>query len=81
MQKQVKLIWDFRGSESLPIAQHHRIHLEEFLIKEKLDLQETGIHKVSPMYTIAYMMVSEAQMILVRDALKPHRGELITLED
>lgn len=81
MQKKIKLIWDFRGSESLPIAEHHRIHLDEFIVREKLDLQETGIHKVSPMYTIAYMMVSEAQMILVRDALKPHRGELITIED
>ena len=81
MQKKIKLIWDFRGSESLPIAEHHRIHLDEFIVREKLDFQETGIHKVSPMYTIAYMMVSEAQMILVRDALKPHRGELITIED
>lgn len=81
MQKKIKLIWDFRGAESLPIAEHHRIHLDEFIQKEKLDLQETGIHKISDMYSIAYMMVSEAQMLLVRDALKPHRGELITLEE
>ncbi len=81
MQKKIKLIWDFRGTESLPIAEHHRIHLDEFIQKEKLDLQETGIHKISDMYSIAYMMVSEAQMLLVRDALKPHRGELITLEE
>lgn len=81
MKKQVKLIWDFRGSEALPIAEHHRIHLEEFIIKEKLDLNESGIHKMSDMYSIAYMMVTEAQMLMVRDALKPHRGELITLDD
>lgn len=80
MHKKIKLIWDFRGPESLPIAEHHRIHLDEFIQKEKLDLQETGIHKVTSMYTIAYMMVSEEQMIVVRDALRPHRGELITLE-
>jgi hypothetical protein len=80
MKKQIKLIWDFRGNESLPIAEHHRIHLEEFIKKEGLDLNETGIHKMSSMYTIAYMMVSEAQMPIVRDALKPHRGELITLD-
>lgn len=80
MKKQIKLIWDFRGSEAQPIAEHHRIHLEEFIIKEKLTLTETGVHTISNMYSIAYMMVSESQMPIVRDALKPHRGELITLE-
>ena len=80
MKKQIKLIWDFRGSESLPIAEHHRIHLKEFIKKEGLELNETGIHKMSNMYTVAYMMVSETQMPIVRDALKPHRGELITLD-
>ena len=80
MKKQIILIWDFRGSEALPIAEHHRIHLDGFIQKEKLDLTETGIHNVSKMYAIAYMMVSEAQMPIVRDALKPHRGELITMD-
>lgn len=80
MAKKIKLIWDFRGSEALPIAEHHRIHLEEFIAKEKLELNETGIHKMTDMYCIAYMMVSEIQMPIVRDALKPHRGELITVE-
>lgn len=80
MKKQVKLIWDFRGSDALKTAEHHRIHLDEFIVRESLDLKETGIHHISNVYTIAYMMVSQAQMILVRDALRPHRGELITLE-
>ena len=74
----IKLIWDFRGSDAHPIAEHHRIHLEEFIIKEKLELQETGVHKISNMYSIAYMHVSEGEMLIVRDALKPHRGEKIT---
>ena len=78
MTKKIKLIWDFRGAEAQPIAEHHRIHLEEFIIKEKLDLNETGIHKMSTMYSIAYMMVTEEQMPIVRDALKPHRGEIVT---
>ena len=80
MTKKIKLIWDFRGAEAHPIAEHHRIHLEEFILKEKLDLNETGVHKMTSMYSIAYMMVTEEQMLIVRDALKPHRGELITLE-
>lgn len=81
MSKQIKLIWDFRGSDSFPIAQHHQIHLEEFIKKENLQLQETGTNKINASYSIAYMMVSEPEMLKVRDALRPHRGELITFDD
>ena len=28
------------------------------------------------MHAIAYMVVPESQMIAIRDALKPHRGEV-----
>ncbi|MFT4754717.1 MAG: hypothetical protein ACI9GM_001253 [Salibacteraceae bacterium] len=75
----IKLIWDFRGSNAQPIAEHHRIHLEEFIKKEGLELLETGVHKMSVAYSIAYMHVSESEMLKVRDALKPHRGERITV--
>ena len=74
----IKLIWDFRGSDAQPIAEHHRIHLEEFIKRESLKLEETGVHKISNSYSIAYMMVTEEEMLKVRDALKPHRGERIT---
>ncbi len=78
MASYIKLLWDFRGKDAQPIAEHHRIHLEEFIKKESLTLSETGVHKVNDAYSIAYMMVSEEQMLIVRDALKPHRGERIT---
>lgn len=76
----IKMLWDFRGAHSQKIAQHHQIHLQEFAAKENLEFQETGIHVVSPMHSIAYLMTSESEMLMVRDALKPHRGEKITLE-
>lgn len=78
MHTYIKLLWDFKGRDSMPIAEHHRIHLEEFIKKEGLELQETGVHKVNDTYSIAYLMVSEEEMLRVRDALKPHRGERIT---
>jgi hypothetical protein len=74
----IKLLWDFRGNDAQPIAEHHRIHLEEFIKKEKLTLTETGVQKVSPIHSIAYLHVSEPEMLKVRDALRPHRGERIT---
>jgi hypothetical protein len=30
------------------------------------------------MHSIAYLVVTESEMIAVRDALKPHRGEVYT---
>ena len=32
--RQIKLIWDFRGQAAAKTAEHHEIHLKEFLDKE-----------------------------------------------
>ena len=74
--KKIKLIWDFRGPASAKTAEHHEIHLKEFITAEKLPLQITGFETFGEMHAIAYMVVNESDMIAVRDALKPHRGEI-----
>ena len=74
--KKIKLIWDFRGPASAKTAEHHEIHLKEFIAAEKLPLQITGFETFGEMHAIAYMVVNESDMIAVRDALKPHRGEV-----
>ena len=76
MSKKIKLIWDFRGEASAKTAEHHEKHLKEYISIEKLPLNITGFKILNEMHAIAYMVVSEENMILVRDALKPHRGEL-----
>ncbi len=78
MAKQIKLIWDFRGPAAEKTAEHHEIHLKEFISAEKLDLNITGYTVITDMHSIAYLVVNEKEMIAVRDALKPHRGELYT---
>ncbi len=74
--KKIKLIWDFRGPASAKTAQHHEIHLKEYISIEKLPLKITGFEIINDMHTIAWMVVNETYMIQVRDALKPHRGEI-----
>ena len=37
--RQIKLIWDFRGQASAKTAEHHEIHLKEFLEKEDYPLK------------------------------------------
>ncbi len=76
MTRKIKLIWDFRGSAASMTAQHHEIHLKEYIVLKQLELNITGHNHLSEMHSIAYMVVNEEQMIPVRDALKPHRGEV-----
>ncbi|KGO89435.1 hypothetical protein [Flavobacterium suncheonense] len=76
MQRQIKLIWDFRGPAAAKTAEHHEIHLKEYIEIEKLPLKITGFQILNEMHAIAFMVVTDQYMIAVRDALKPHRGEL-----
>ncbi len=79
MARKIKLIWDFRGAVAAKTAEHHEIHLKEYIQTEKLPLNITGFQIIDEMYAIAFMVVEEANMITVRDALKPHRGEVYTI--
>ena len=76
MNRRIKLIWDFRGPDAIEIAKHHVIHLEEFALKEKLFYYEVKTSVISEAYCLAYITVDEKDMIVFRDALKPHRGEV-----
>lgn len=74
--RKIKLIWDFRGQAAAKTAEHHEIHLKEFLETEKYALRITGFEVLNDMYAIAYLVVEEKDMITFRDVLKPHRGEV-----
>jgi hypothetical protein len=76
MSRQIKLIWDFRGLVSAKTAEHHEIHLKEYILAENLSPNISGFEVFGEMHAIAFMVVTDETMILVRDALKPHRGEL-----
>ena len=76
MSRQIKLIWDFRGQVSAKTAEHHEIHLKEYILAEKLSPNITGFESFGEMHAIAFMVVTDETMIQVRDALKPHRAEL-----
>lgn len=78
MNKKIKLIWDFRGATAAKTAEHHEIHLKEFIQTENYSLNITGFEIVNEMYALAYLVVEEKDMIKLRDLLKPHRGEWYT---
>ena len=74
--RKIKLIWDFRGEAAAKTAEHHDIHLNEYLEKEKITLEKTGFEIINEMHAIAFIVVEEKDMITFRDVLKPHRGEI-----
>ncbi|WP_299251841.1 hypothetical protein [uncultured Lacinutrix sp.] len=76
--RKLKLIWDFKGPDGLKIAQHHEIHLKEYIAIEKISLNITGFETINDFHSIAFMVVNEDEMKPVRDALKPHRGQVYT---
>ena len=77
MEHHIKLIWDMRGPDAKPMADHHEIHLKEYITREKLELIESGVEELTDMHSVAYLVVAEKNMTQVRDALKPHRGERV----
>lgn len=77
MERQIKLIWDFRGPNSLPTAQHHEIHLKDFIKTEDLtEWNITGFQQINEMHSIAFWVIPEPEILKFRDILKPHRATL-----
>ncbi|GAA4901145.1 hypothetical protein GCM10023311_28530 [Flaviramulus aquimarinus] len=76
--RKLKLIWDFRGPDAYKIAQHHEIHLKEYIASERLSITITGVESLNNIHTIAFLVVDESQMKPIRDTLKPHRGQVYT---
>ncbi len=74
--RKLKLIWDFRGPAALQTAKHHEIHLKEYINIQKLNVTITGFEAINDMHAIAFLVIDENNMKPVRDALKPHRGQL-----
>ncbi|RIA09288.1 hypothetical protein OE09_1117 [Flavobacteriaceae bacterium MAR_2010_72] len=74
--RKLKLIWDFRGPDALKTAEHHEIHLKEYITIKNINCDLTGFEAISNVHAIAYMVVLEADMKSIRDALKPHRGQI-----
>jgi hypothetical protein len=72
----IKIIWDFRGENAEAIAKHHAIHLKEFCDKHKVECHEIDIEKKNEMYSIAYIITEKPNVMVIRDALKPHRAEV-----
>jgi len=76
LMRRIKMIWDFRGPNAQKIAEHHEVHLKDYIRLQQLKNTETGVTTISDMYSIAFMIVDEDSVSVLRQTLKPHRGQL-----
>jgi len=76
MNRKIKVLWDFRGPDATKIAEHHKLHLQEYADQKQLILMDIGLEQHSEFFTSAFITVNEADLIQVRDELKPQRAVL-----
>ena len=74
--RKIKLIWDFKGPTADKIAEHHEIHLKEYINTNHIKVHQTGVETIHEWHSTAYMVVDETDMKTLRDILKPHRGQV-----
>lgn len=75
MKRKLKLIWDFRGYGALRTAQHHEIHLNEYVKHQNSTVLMIGHETINELHSLTFIVVNEEDMKPFRDQLKPHRGE------
>lgn len=77
MEREIKLIWDFRGPDSRKIAEHHEVHLREFIVNNDIkNYKITGVEEINEMHSLAYWVIPESRILAYRDILKPHRASV-----
>ena len=77
MEKKIKLIWQFNGMDSLKIAEHHLLHLNEYILREEIDVIDRGTELINEFSSISFIIIKNSLVEKLRDALKPHKGFIV----
>ncbi|MGB0896553.1 MAG: hypothetical protein ACPGU9_04930 [Flavobacteriaceae bacterium] len=75
MSKKIKLIWEFRGPTAAKTAEHHVIHLNDYIAIENIALKNTSVEIHGEFAASAYMIIEEHDLRKIKSDLKPHRGQ------
>ena len=77
MKKKIKLIWQFSGIEALKIAEHHLVHLHEYMQTEDLVAIDKGTELINEFSAISFVIIYNSFVDKLRLDLKPHKGFLV----
>ena len=75
--KKVKLIWQFSGMDALKIADHHLVHLNEYILREEIKVIDRGTELINDFSSISFIIIEISLVERLRDALKPHEGIIV----
>jgi len=73
----VKLIWKFYGPDCVKTANHHLIHLIDFIEENGVEFFENGVDTKKSGTSETYIIVSKENVDSLRKTLKPHKGVLL----
>lgn len=79
MSKTIRLHWDFFGPDAPKTAEHFLKHLDQFCAREAITGYRHWV-SVQPIRSTAVMECDEQYLKLLRDALRPVRGERVLEE-
>ena len=77
MDRKIRLLWDFRGPDSLETAKHHVVHLKEFAAQEKLTFVNSDVLQQNEYVNSAFIIIEESNLEDFKNALKPHRMTIV----
>ena len=73
MKNKSKLIWQLSGRDALRIAEHHLIHLSEYMQSNEIVVIDKGVELISEFSAISFVIVDESFVEKIRVDLKPHK--------
>ena len=77
MKKKIKLIWQFNGMDALKIADRHLVHLNEYILREEIDVIDRGAELINDFSSISFIIIDNSFVEKLRVALKPHKGFIV----
>ena len=77
MKRKIKLIWQFSSIDALKIADHHLAHLNEYILREEIDVIEKGTELINDFSSISFIIIENSLVEKLRVAFKPHKGFIV----
>lgn len=77
MSKRVQFIWDYFGAPAARTAEHHKIHLQEFVEARQLQNAVTAWQQINDKKAIAFITLEEVDAKELKDILRPHRAHWV----
>ena len=77
MKRNIKLIWQFSGMDALQIADHHLLHLNEYISKEEIVVVDKGTELINDFSSISFIIIDNYFVDKLRVDLKPHKAFIV----